>query len=253
MGQLPIHRRNIRSAIVVVAIIALGGLSYTVYANHSTISSLKSEITSKDQMIHSKENLIEEQKVKLGKQSNYIAQTVNKLEEKNSLIDSQKSEIKQLSMDLTRLKEVKRSELQAHLKSLEEKKKKSATLASSNKALPKPVALSRSKGSVSGDWVITFYSLDYASTGKKPGDKGFGITASGAKVKDGRTAACPPSLKSGTRLHIEGLGTRVCEDTGSAIKGKKIDIYVANKTTKELYQSPYGKWKNVGIKILTND
>ena len=61
-----------------------------------------------------------------------------------------------------------------------------------------------------------------------------GITASGLKVKENRTIACPPNLPFGVKLEIEGMGIFTCEDRGGAIKGNKIDIYMLTK--KEAFQ-----------------
>lgn len=59
--------------------------------------------------------------------------------------------------------------------------------------------------------------------------KSDGITASGIKVKENRTLACPPNFPFGTKIQIEGVGTLVCEDRGGAIKGNHFDIYVETK------------------------
>jgi 3D (Asp-Asp-Asp) domain-containing protein len=59
--------------------------------------------------------------------------------------------------------------------------------------------------------------------------KNDGITASGLKVKEKRTLACPPAFPFGTKVKIEGVGTLVCEDRGGAIKGNHFDIYVETK------------------------
>lgn len=76
------------------------------------------------------------------------------------------------------------------------------------------------------EFEITAYTAGYESTQKKKGDKGYGITASGTYVKEGRTIACPPSLEFGTKLNIEGIGLRVCEDRGGAIKEGHLDLYM---------------------------
>jgi 3D (Asp-Asp-Asp) domain-containing protein len=60
--------------------------------------------------------------------------------------------------------------------------------------------------------------------------KNDGITASGLKVKEKRTLACPPQYPFGTRLKIEGMGTYTCEDRGGAIKGNRFDIYMETKS-----------------------
>lgn len=59
--------------------------------------------------------------------------------------------------------------------------------------------------------------------------KSDGITASGVKVKEKRTIACPPRFPFGTKLKIDGYGTYTCEDRGGAIKGNHIDIYMTTK------------------------
>jgi 3D (Asp-Asp-Asp) domain-containing protein len=59
--------------------------------------------------------------------------------------------------------------------------------------------------------------------------KSDGITASGIKVGEKRTLACPPAFPFGAKVKIEGVGTLVCEDRGGAIKGNHFDIYVETK------------------------
>jgi uncharacterized protein YabE (DUF348 family) len=73
---------------------------------------------------------------------------------------------------------------------------------------------------------LTAYSAGFASTGKSKGDTGYGVTASGAVVQEGRTIAVDPKvIPIGWWVYIEGVGFRRAEDTGSAVKGKKIDVY----------------------------
>jgi len=57
-----------------------------------------------------------------------------------------------------------------------------------------------------------------------------GITASGLKVQQARTLACPPQYPFGAKIRIEGYGTYTCEDRGGAIKGNKFDIYMQTKS-----------------------
>ncbi|MNH75620.1 Cell wall-binding protein YocH precursor [compost metagenome] len=96
-------------------------------------------------------------------------------------------------------------------------------------------------------YTLTSYTAGYESTGKRPGDKGYGITASGKRVKEGRTIAADPKvLPLGTKVYIDGIGERVVEDTGSAIKKNKIDVYIAD-LDKAL---EFGVKRNVKVKIL---
>ena len=84
----------------------------------------------------------------------------------------------------------------------------------------------------------TAYDLSYKSTGKRPGDKYYGITASGTKARPGVVAVDPKVIPLGTRLYIQSLdgskdyGYAIAEDTGGAIKNNKIDLFFS--TSKEV-------------------
>ncbi|MED4130446.1 MULTISPECIES: 3D domain-containing protein [Shouchella] len=74
----------------------------------------------------------------------------------------------------------------------------------------------------------TGYTAGEESTGKNPGDPAYGITYSGLPVlRDAYStvAADPTVFPLGTVLFIPGYGYGVVADTGSAIKGTKIDLY----------------------------
>ncbi|WP_156857767.1 LysM peptidoglycan-binding domain-containing protein [Oceanobacillus sp. AG] len=74
---------------------------------------------------------------------------------------------------------------------------------------------------------VTAYTAGYESTKKRPGDPGYGITASGEIVQENHTMACPQALPFGTKIHIPALDeTYVCEDRGSAITNGRLDIYI---------------------------
>lgn len=79
--------------------------------------------------------------------------------------------------------------------------------------------------------VATAYDLSHDSTGKSPGDKYYGLTASGTKVRPGVVAVDPNIIPLGTKLYVASLdgspdyGFCVAEDTGGAIKGNRIDLF----------------------------
>ena len=79
----------------------------------------------------------------------------------------------------------------------------------------------------------TAYTAGYESTGKRPGDKNYGRTATGAKVKRGIVAVDPRVIPLGTKLYVQGYGYAVAADVGGAIKGNRIDLYM--ESTKEAY------------------
>jgi len=70
----------------------------------------------------------------------------------------------------------------------------------------------------------TAYDPGPASTGKRPGDPGYGITASGMRAGYGVVAVDPRVIPFYTRLYIPGYGYAVAADTGSDIVGNRIDL-----------------------------
>ena len=76
----------------------------------------------------------------------------------------------------------------------------------------------------------TAYTADYASTGKRPGDKYFGICATGMKAQVGVVAVDPKVIPLHTKLYIDGYGFAIAGDTGGAIKGNKIDLFFNTNT-----------------------
>lgn len=95
---------------------------------------------------------------------------------------------------------------------------------------------------------LTAYTNGVESTGKRPGDKDYGITASGERTKEGVTIAADWSkLPKGTVVWIEGVGERTVQDKGGAIKGNRIDVFFEDlDEAKE-----FGRKKNVKVKIIS--
>lgn len=88
--------------------------------------------------------------------------------------------------------------------------------------IPKPVSI--------GQFTVTAYCPCQKCCGKTPSDPAYGITASGAKAKQGRTIAVDPEvIPLGSVVYFEGtdglIGGYVAEDTGGVIKGNRIDLY----------------------------
>ncbi|WP_445667189.1 3D domain-containing protein [Paenibacillus sp. FSL E2-8871] len=99
--------------------------------------------------------------------------------------------------------------------------------------------------------MATGYTAGYESTGKTSKHPEYGITYSGVKVRRDKNtvstiAADPKVIPLGSILYIPGYGYGIVADTGSAIKGRKIDLYFA--TTKQVYKE-WGK-KSVVVQLI---
>ena len=68
---------------------------------------------------------------------------------------------------------------------------------------------------------MTFTATAYTWTGYR--------TATGTWPSRGTVAVDPRVIPLGTELHIEGYGPAVAADTGGAIKGQKLDLYMDSK------------------------
>ncbi|QJC53210.1 hypothetical protein HGI30_17610 [Paenibacillus albicereus] len=97
--------------------------------------------------------------------------------------------------------------------------------------------------------LATGYTAGIESTGKKPGHPLYGITRSGVKVRRGDVSTIAADTKVmpiGTIVYVPGYGYGVVADTGSKIKGRRIDLYF--DTTKQVYKE-WGK-KQVTVQVL---
>ena len=70
----------------------------------------------------------------------------------------------------------------------------------------------------------TAYTDDVESQGKWVGQ-----TASGMKPQVGVVAVDPKVIPLGTKLYVEGYGEAIAGDTGGAIKGMRIDVFLPDK------------------------
>lgn len=97
--------------------------------------------------------------------------------------------------------------------------------------------------------VATGYTAGVESTGKNPTNPAYGVTYSGVKVKRDLYSTIAADLNVfplGTILFVPGYGYGVVADTGSAIKGNRLDLYY------ETVQDVYNQWgkKTVDVYIV---
>lgn len=75
----------------------------------------------------------------------------------------------------------------------------------------------------------TFKITHYCACKKCCGPNAQGITASGKRVEENKTIAVDPKvIELGSQVYIDGYGYMEAQDTGSAIKGNIIDVYIAD-------------------------
>jgi uncharacterized protein YabE (DUF348 family) len=81
---------------------------------------------------------------------------------------------------------------------------------------------------------LTAYSADAGG--------GHGRTATGVRATEGRTVAVDPNvIPLGWWVYIEGVGYRRAEDTGGAIKGSIIDVYIESSSEARRFGRKRGK------------
>ena len=88
----------------------------------------------------------------------------------------------------------------------------------------KEISRSNNNKKYLGEFKITFYSDD-----EKDQENWVGQTSTGAVPTVGRTIAVDPSvIPYGSIVYIEGIGERIAQDCGGAIKNNKIDVFVSS-------------------------
>lgn len=97
--------------------------------------------------------------------------------------------------------------------------------------------------------LATGYTAGVESTGKRPGHPQYGVTFSGVKVRRSNVSTIAADTRVfplGTLLYIPGYGYGCVADTGSRIKGRRIDLYFPS--TRQVYKE-WGK-KQVAVKVI---
>ena len=77
-----------------------------------------------------------------------------------------------------------------------------------------------------GSFTVTAYCCCKECCGKDSTHPAYGITKSGTKAVEGKTIAVDPNIiPLGSTVYLNDI-PYIAEDTGSAIKGKKIDLFI---------------------------
>ncbi|MDT8717274.1 DUF348 domain-containing protein [Clostridium sp. 19966] len=91
----------------------------------------------------------------------------------------------------------------------------------------------------------TAYTNCYQCTGKSRGSAEYGITSTGTTAKRDPSgystiAVDPDVIPLGTKVYVDGYGFAIAEDTGGAIKGNSIDVFL----------NSYNEASNWGVRYL---
>lgn len=222
------NNKTIINGVLGVTVFVGSVVSYELYKNNEELTTanitLQEKVNKDNQVIGDLVKVNKSYRTVLEKKDEQVKKLKKESKVKTEQIHKLKLETKKLKVEIKSYKQA------LHKQSNESKVVKVKTDTTENKnTTPK---VSKSSNSVTGGQTfnVTFYSSEYASTGRKPSDKYYGITASGTKATLGRTIACPPQYSFGTKINIEGIGVRVCEDRGGAIKGNHLDVYVSSES-----------------------
>jgi 3D (Asp-Asp-Asp) domain-containing protein len=86
------------------------------------------------------------------------------------------------------------------------------------------------------EYKVTGYCKCAKCCGRWAYYQGGGWTSLHTRATPGHTAAVDPKvIPLGSRLWVEGIGVLVAEDTGSAIKGKRVDVFFATHLEAEQF------------------
>lgn len=142
-----------------------------------------------------------------------------------SMISSTSSELASYNAQLERAKQAEALATEQAIQQQQTSSGSSQNTSTSRPVPPTQYVPASPEGKKSlGSFRITHYCPCFACCGSWAG----GATASGTIPTPGRTIAVDPSvIPLGTRVIINGQ-VYVAEDTGGAIKGKKIDIFVGS-------------------------
>ncbi|MEI4831886.1 3D domain-containing protein [Bacillus sp. FJAT-53711] len=226
------------------------------------------QIEADKKVIDEKEKSLVVDKQKLAKAQNELQENLKKRQENLQAVQTKYNEI---SSQLT-LAAQEKAQLEANMKNVqdaiarEQAAAKAAAEAREKEAAAEKASAAdeaKARGTASGTGSTsngspvqggremyveaTAYTADPSENGKQPGEHvyskmGHDLTGNpGMKL----IAVDPSVIPLGSRVYVEGYGTAIAGDTGSAIKGHKIDVFMPDKAS----SNAWGR-KQVRVVIL---
>jgi len=218
MALKTLKKMDLSLILSVVSILFILISSITLYSHYNKLKNENDKINNENNKIKNKVNLIE-----------------NKIKKTDEDIKNIKDETNERMEDLSRNMGV----IQSTLETINESIKKLYTIVTGRQ--------SASVGGETLDMRATVYDLSVESCGKTRDHPEYGITRSGVKATKNRTVAVDPKvIPLGSKLYITFPekykfmnGNYVAEDTGGAIKGNKIDIFLGESVDRD-YMMEFG-------------
>ena len=212
-------KKSMAIAILATSMTTSVGVGYVAHSKNEEVNVLRSEINKTEGKLQEANLLIEEK--------------TNSLNVLDGNFKQLSTELKELQTDYLNLSKtydnlvVDYKELQEDYATVNKQLKvqKESTVAKKN--------YSKTTSKISGDystWTRMFVEstgyTTYENGDELAGRKWGNLTKSGKPVKWGYVAVDPSVIPLGTQIYIPSLGTVfTAEDTGSAIKGNKIDVF----------------------------
>lgn len=232
--------KNTKKWILIIAtmLIPIIGIGIIISETNARIEGLEKEVLEVETM---QEELILEK---------------NELESK---LSNQREASNAKDLEIKELKD-KESELIQSNKELEEEKERLEKIKT-----PSRSKLPTSKSGNASEFTVTAYDLSVDSCGKKPNHPQYGMTRSGSSLightwKTARAIATDPKvIPLGSKVEVTFLdesyskynGTYTSVDTGSAVKGKIIDLFLGDYNQERAHQDvwDFGRAKAI-VRIL---
>lgn len=156
----------------------------------------------------------------------------SKLNEKEKIIQNKDKQIQDIEQIKEEEKERQQKEVQKLQDELVKEREEHKKEIDRMKKKYKPPSRSRQVGNrvLLGTFEATAYTDNRKSQGKW-----LGQTATGVKPRVGIIAVDPNVIPLGTKLYVEGYGNCIAGDTGGAIKGNRVDLFLNSESECKAY------------------